>query len=228
MKFLMNTAIAALALASSGAAQAATNLISNGSFEVLPPDGLQSCGVGCFVSNGKDIPSWVNTPRNDTPQFQPGSSSGNFTFFNYVPDGLTTAVANGGTISQTASLLAITGTLYTLSVDFGRRNDGVYNPNASAELGFASNTVFATGIAPTPGNWSTYRVSYLATAADAGQSISVVLRSTAFGGNWDNVRLFASVPTAGIPEPASWALMIAGFGLVGGGLRRRVAKLTYA
>ena len=32
---------------------------------------------------------------------------------------------------------------------------------------------------------------------------------------------FASVPTGGVPEPASWALMIAGFGMVGGALRSR-------
>jgi PEP-CTERM motif len=32
----------------------------------------------------------------------------------------------------------------------------------------------------------------------------------------------------GVPEPASWALMIAGFGIVGGAMRRRVANVTYA
>lgn len=31
----------------------------------------------------------------------------------------------------------------------------------------------------------------------------------------------ASTPTAGVPEPATWAMMIAGFGLVGASLRRR-------
>ena len=31
---------------------------------------------------------------------------------------------------------------------------------------------------------------------------------------------FASVPTGGVPEPASWALMIAGFGMVGAAQRR--------
>ncbi|THD61667.1 MAG: PEP-CTERM sorting domain-containing protein [Phenylobacterium sp.] len=30
-----------------------------------------------------------------------------------------------------------------------------------------------------------------------------------------------TAPTGGVPEPASWALMIAGFGLAGAGLRRR-------
>jgi PEP-CTERM motif len=34
--------------------------------------------------------------------------------------------------------------------------------------------------------------------------------------------------TQGVPEPASWALMIAGFGLVGAGMRRRKVTVTYA
>ncbi len=32
----------------------------------------------------------------------------------------------------------------------------------------------------------------------------------------------------GVPEPASWAMMIAGFGFVGSSLRRRVTNVTYA
>jgi PEP-CTERM motif len=37
-----------------------------------------------------------------------------------------------------------------------------------------------------------------------------------------------NVSNGGVPEPASWALMIAGFGLVGGAMRRRVTKVSYA
>jgi len=33
----------------------------------------------------------------------------------------------------------------------------------------------------------------------------------------------APPPSGGVPEPASWALMIAGFGLAGAALRRRSA-----
>ena len=33
---------------------------------------------------------------------------------------------------------------------------------------------------------------------------------------------------AAVPEPASWAMMIGGFGLVGAGLRRRATKVSFA
>jgi hypothetical protein len=34
--------------------------------------------------------------------------------------------------------------------------------------------------------------------------------------------------TGAVPEPATWAMMIAGFGLVGGAMRRRVSKVAFA
>lgn len=35
-------------------------------------------------------------------------------------------------------------------------------------------------------------------------------------------------PSTFVPEPTTWAMMVAGFGAIGGGLRRRGARLTYA
>ncbi len=57
------------------------------------------------------------------------------------------------------------------------------------------------------------------TAGNAG-SLKVFLRSNSS----DNVGILidnVSIDITAVPEPASWALMIAGFGLVGGALRRR-------
>lgn len=51
---------------------------------------------------------------------------------------------------------------------------------------------------------------------------SFVEQSPAGGGGW-----VANTITGGVvPEPASWALMIAGFGMVGGALRRRQVART--
>jgi hypothetical protein len=43
----------------------------------------------------------------------------------------------------------------------------------------------------------------------------------------DNLR-FGSAAAAAVPEPATWAMMISGFGLVGGAMRRRASKPTLA
>lgn len=40
----------------------------------------------------------------------------------------------------------------------------------------------------------------------------------------DNVFAGAAAPTGGVPEPASWAMLIAGFGLTGAAMRRRAGS----
>jgi len=48
-------------------------------------------------------------------------------------------------------------------------------------------------------------------------------------GGSSNAVLFGTQPaTPVVPEPATWAMMIAGFGLVGGAMRRRSASVTFA
>jgi hypothetical protein len=44
---------------------------------------------------------------------------------------------------------------------------------------------------------------------------------------FDNLSKGSAV-VAAVPEPASWAMMIAGFGLVGGAMRRRASKAAFA
>ncbi|HEU4968186.1 PEPxxWA-CTERM sorting domain-containing protein, partial [Sphingomonas sp.] len=67
---------------------------------------------------------------------------------------------------------------------------------------------------------------------DAGDLITAVSFDTSGSGVGDirQVRLGAfagAIPS--VPEPATWAMMIAGFGLIGGALRRRArATLRFA
>ena len=41
-------------------------------------------------------------------------------------------------------------------------------------------------------------------------------------------RVYGDAPIAAVPEPATWAMIIAGFGLVGGTMRRRSTKIAIA
>ena len=115
---------------------------------------------------------------------------------------------------------------------------------------------FTTVVSPRPGNWQgvfgkswdlgpgSYWVGFASAGAQGmyGGNVPNPLSAYAFtiGGNWYQNPLglgvrIAGMPTIGgaVPEPASWAMMIAGFGMVGGALRnrnarQRVTKVSYA
>ena len=69
----------------------------------------------------------------------------------------------------------------------------------------------------TSGNWSTLDIPFNRNP----HGLSHIAFFSAPGGTDIGIG-----PGPGVPEPASWALMIAGFGMVGTALRRRKAVLA--
>jgi hypothetical protein len=120
----------------------------NSSFETLPAGGLPfDCGTGCSYSVAP-IPGWAAV--GSFGQFQPGPPA-TTTYFDSVPDGITVAYSNGGTISQTVGPTVQNGVTYTFTVDVGARND--YPFDGSAALVFGDRVCdTATGSAPALGN----------------------------------------------------------------------------
>src|ERR1700688_5069315 len=161
-------------------------LVANPSFEILPAGGLPAgCGPGCSYSVNTPIPFW--TSGGSFGQFQPGVQVGDFTYFNSVPDGITVAYINGGTIAQTVGTTAQAGVTYTLQGDIGFRKD-VPDPG-SITLEIDSHSILATDVAaPLSGNWVDYTATYTALATDVGDPISILL-SSGIQGDFDNVRL---------------------------------------
>ena len=77
---------------------------------------------------------------------------------------------------------------------------------------FSGSALMGIPVVPADGNQSVGRtVTY---ALDSIQH-DITFSSTGVAFEFDNLAV------AGVPEPASWALMIGGFGLAGAGLRRR-------
>lgn len=72
---------------------------------------------------------------------------------------------------------------------------------------------------------STYTTQF--TLADAG-SVKFFIYDDYIGDNQGGVSLSISPLAAAVPEPATWAMMILGFGLVGGALRRRRSTVALA
>jgi len=167
---------------------------------------------------------WSGTGR--VGLFQPGSIFENYSYFNYVPDGVSVAYSNGGTLSQTVAATVEAGVTYTLQVDWGKRADDLFDSSTTVALIIGGDSVLATGVAPTAGNWSTYTSTYVGTLSDVGKSITIALESGSQG-NWDNVRLNQSGEweersTQEVPELASYQLL--GLGLISLSSLRRVRR----
>ena len=172
--------------------------VMNPSFEDLPAGGLPSdCGAGCHFDFGA-IPDWTSSPGTIGGQFQPGTQApfDNTTFFNSVPDGITSAFLTPGTISQTVGTVQ-EGEIYTLMVDLGHRNDMSFT--ALADLMVGGTKIMAIGIDPGLGDWSTFTARFVGTEANEDEPITIQLNGSGPQGNFDNVRL-TSEP---VPEPSS-------------------------
>ncbi len=132
---------------------------------------------------------------------QPGSAQGNDLYFNTVPDGNTVAFSFGPSLSQTVDTTVQTGTAYTLTVSLGARNYMGFG--GGADLLVNGVTYQATGTQPSPGQWSTYTVTYVGLAVDMGDTITVQLTDPNGGvADFDNVQLaeLQGVDPTGIPE----------------------------
>jgi hypothetical protein len=122
------------------------------------------------------------------------------------------ATTSGAFLYQ--DLVTTPGTLYNLSFDF--RSDG--NPNELAVL-FGGTTAFdQTNISTTA---ATYTVPNLLATSSITRLLFLGRQDPGFN-RLDNVSVVAA-GTGFLPEPATWAMMLLGFGAVGWSLRRKRA-----
>ena len=208
---VLAASVAALSLALASAAQAATFV--NGSFEepgTTPVrqelaecstllTGWTSHGAGTFYeSNGFDgIDAYDGT---------------HWVAFGHSDN-------EGATLSQTISTL--NGALYTLNYVF-RLQQG-----SDANSGFLISASTGDSVSSGAASLADWAAGSALTFTGTGHSVTITIKdATADGGGGasnlaiDDLRL-TSTGGSTVPEPLSWALMILGFGGVGGVLRRR-------
>ena len=210
LKLMMAGAIAALATA--GAANAATELVVNGGFA----GNIGRGATAVSTVSATQIAGWtVLTNYVDWSNNAWQSSDG---------DGFSIDLIGGfgrGVIAQTIATQA--GRTYNLTFDISGNPDSQRDAGrfvtvsaGGADIGV---TQYVLGAANTRGNmlWSSRSMSFVATGA----STQIVFTGTSddpanccWGAALDNV----SVMTA-VPEPATWAMMIVGFGAAGSMVR---------
>jgi choice-of-anchor C domain-containing protein len=123
-----------------------------------------------------------------------------------------------GTLGQTVTGLTA-GQSYSVTFDVSRNPDGGVTPRTGVFTagGQAFNFSYSDASSTLENmKWETVSYSFLATGTSALISFSSDgSGGCCFGPALDNVSI------AAVPEPASWAMMIGGFALLGAALRRR-------
>jgi hypothetical protein len=205
MSLALRAAVIGLLVAASPAA-AVTNLIVNGDFEA-PGFG----GTATYVTV-PPIPSdfgW-SVPVNAVDIIANG------VFAPFLPTGGLynldlVAIGSTGAISQTFA--TVLGKTYTLSIDFSQ--NGQASRSADVVLDSTTLTTLVSN-----GPWQTWSTTFVGTGAPTTLLITEVIGGNSAGVALDNISVTA------VPEPATWAMLITGFGMVGYGLRRRRATVT--
>ena len=216
------SALAALTIVAAPSTAGAVELLTNGSFEDIGtgiPEGWG--GLTYYAGGPVALPGWsISTGSVDLTT----SAS----FWGPAYDGNYSLDINGwdpGTISQ--SFATVIGQLYNVSFAYGRNVAGAPDPalatvsagGATFNVSAANDGSFGYGHHMA---WKTGGFSFTGNGSPTTITLAAVT-----GGNGGVFFDQISVQSAGgVPEPAAWALMISGFGMMGVMLRRRRALAT--
>jgi hypothetical protein len=241
-KLILSAAAGALALAASASAADAATYSVAGDYGASVFDYGRGVGGTSFVSyirQGANCGSQLfcsDDGAGSLPQVVKNSGASDFASgtvvikageLNFHPG------AGGPGTDSIVRFLAPTAGTYTISGSFSRRDvtssgDGSL-ASIFSNIGGVSTSLFSMTIANTSYGSST-TFGGLVVNLGAGDSIDFALNN-AGDFTFDSVALGATISNniSAVPEPATWAMMISGFGMAGAALRRRVrTSITYA
>lgn len=224
MRVMLGVALLASVVAVAPAS--AANLLTNGSFEsfgapgdftgwTYAGDGLAPSAITYGSATGYPTGAYGEAvPADDSGSASPDAVGDHAAYF--VSDAATQ------TLSQTLSLGV---GVYTIGFSAYVPLNGYGNAFDASFTGDVAGTSLAnfTVDGSAPGQWQTFSgVANILTAGD--YTTTFTFHSGAFPAGdvvIDRVYVVAGDVTGAVPEPASWAMMLAGFGMIGGALRSR-------
>lgn len=236
-KLLLTAAVAASAFAVATAANATTNLVQNGGFESSSygtmssqfSTGFGGQGVTDWLG-GSGLQQWFYGPTSTTtPAANQWSDPNDYFWPSFSPISGNFVAIDGdpkvqGSISQSISGLVV-GKTYTLTFDWGaaqlKNRSGDITEQLAVSLGGVTQD---TGVLAVPSRsfsgWQSEKMTFTATAATETLSFLSIGSPTGLPpmAVLDNVSI-------AVPEPATWAMMILGFGAIGFAMRRRRGQM---
>jgi choice-of-anchor C domain-containing protein len=206
LKILAGAAVAATAILGATASNAAVAIV-NGSFEdgAIDPGSFTTLNAGDTTITGWLVGGAGVDYIGTYWQASQGSRS------------VDLSALGAGSLSQILSGLTI-GQTYQVSFDLAGNPDGGSSTKVAVVTdGETTSTYdFLQGAnSKSSMGWTTHTFNFKATGENATLTFSSA-EETPYGPALDNVSIFGAVP-----EPATWAMMIVGFGVVGASLRTR-------
>lgn len=191
----------ALALSCIGAPSSAAELITNGGFE----DGYVTDGASTVPNGWTPNTAYTQSVYNQVEPF-PHTGSYDLKIGDYDANPV-------AMLSQTFS--DEVGALYTVSFYGYAGASGDPDAYLTVSAGAGSTT-----FSDTVNTWTQGTFTFLGTGSD---TLTIAARTNPNDWYVDDVSVSgpAGPVNAAVPEPASWTMMIAGFGLLGAALRRR-------
>jgi hypothetical protein len=216
-KGFLSSAGLAMAIAAGAATAAGAVTVTNGSFEDVQITSSHS-------SNPADIPGWTHTGdvgdaliwNNTFPVCCGGTNAANTgDGHQFVTlGGGFTDIGVGSAWSQTISGLTV-GKTYVVHFKMAAEGE---TPTQDLTVGLTSGSSTPSGTFTSPVtdnlfwlNWGADKYAFVPTATSATLQFSVAQQQYDVG--------LDSVSVTGVPEPATWAMMLLGVGMVGAGMR---------